>query len=799
MASETIEDMLNNLKKTGNAIQLDNIDLLWDIPNQFVNSIEMLLIIQTKTSSIPFIPDFIEEPIYTALGINLEQAKLIQESNNILLQLHISIIKYCVQQYTIASYIKNMMDTIILQIPETDMSGLMDFITNYKAGENIQKGGQLLTNKLIPMLFMIMCLIQIVIPSEVDSKSLQSISSDNLSQFQKGMISFSADTLGQQLLNKPEITSGPVDMNTVVVGYDKEIKDATSGFIGSALSFFKTPEDGQAVLQNTVQMFNTESRNFSRGVEKSCIDLMTMAKDQDVFAKWEDIDSLEETNDKLEELARTVIEKDNEFNSDFVSNAVGAITSVVAVPFTGDTATPVAYIANIGSVLWESVRSTKTVTEQTKEVLKPPPSQLSETEKMELEEKMFAFSKLFCSYGYRLQLELKGTNINVIGDKIEYLRMTNIINALEKNIAAQKNKISIGYEQQNKNSIQILDSLHQRLDVLKGITYSLNDIVNFSFKNEMLHLARFSSPTNMGEFQTFLTNQLTNLNVMLTNLNRQFPKREADLQLQKKQVEEDVELNKLDADIAAFATDAAIAARQQEAELNAKQLHNWWISVATIGQSFVDVGLNVSVFGKENLGKTVTALTDFGLEGPLALIRSILKFINTMLKEFLLSPAGWVIIIGGLLCIQFMFGGVIGTIKIFKKGADIFLTILLGGIVFVYKLIKTPFGYIYKQIATIYVPNQNANGNNVLQIQDNNGAARRAAYDRIIEPGEEYDEDGDADYVDIERRRGMLGGGRRLKCGRRKTRKHKKKRTNKLNGRKRRQTKYRKGRRTKKR
>jgi hypothetical protein len=115
------------------------------------------------------------------------------------------------------------------------------------------------------------------------------------------------------------------------------------------------------------------------------------------------------------------------------------------------------------------------------------------------------------------------------------------------------------------------------------------------------------------------------------------------------------------------------------------------------------------------------------------------------------------------LYIQFAFGGVIGTIKIFKKGGEWFLAIIWGGIVFVYKLIKTPFGYIYKQIATIYVPNQNdalnPNGNNVLQIED-------------LPPN---------------------GGNRR------KTRKHKKKRTNKLNGRKKRQTKYRKGRRTKKR
>lgn len=809
---ETIEDMLNNLKKTSNAIQLDNIDPLWDIPNQFVNSIQMLLIILTKTSSIPFIPDFTEEPIYTDLGINLEQAKLIQESNNTLLQLHASIIKYCVQQYTIASYIKNMMDTIVLQIPETDMSGLIDFITNYKANKNIQKGGQLLTNKLIPMLFMIICLIQIVLPSKVeDTKSLQLTSSDNLAQFQKGMISSSLKNIAEQLFQTPEITSGPVNMNTLVIQYDKKTIDETSGLIGSVLSLFNTPEDGQAVLKKTVDDFNAESRNISSGVEEQCIDIMQIGYEHGVFTQLQDMDTLQETSDKLQAIGLAFIEKNNEFQSDIVSDVVGVITSAAVVPFTGDTVTPLAFLTDMGSVLWDVFQSGKTVTKQTKEVLNPPPSQLTETQKIELREKMFAYSKVYCSSGYNLQLNLDGTTINVIGDKIEYQQMINMINTLEANIAAQNTNLDLrGDDTQTQISINILDSLHQRLGVLKGITTSLEQIVNFSFKLKMTRFATYSSPTSMGEFQTFLTNQLTDLKKMLAKLKTQFPKREADLKLQKTQAEEDADLNMFEAETEAFQTAAAAAARQHDAEASARELGNWGIAVATIVQSWVDLGLNTSEFGRQNLGKTVKSIADLAGEPVKVLFNSLLEFVTNILKQLILSPAGLLAILGGLLYIQFAFGGVIGTIKIFKKGGEWFLAIIWGGIVFVYKLIKTPFGYIYKQIATIYVPNQNdalnpppplnPNGNNVLQIENRDPFMNRAAYDRIQEPGEDYD--GDIDYVQIEidrNRRGILGGGRRLKGGRRKTRKHKKKRTNKLNGRKRRQTKYRKGRRTKKR
>ena len=58
--TEEILLQLNKLKETGIATHLEPIDPLWDVPNQFVNSMETLLIILTKTSCIPVIPDYSE-------------------------------------------------------------------------------------------------------------------------------------------------------------------------------------------------------------------------------------------------------------------------------------------------------------------------------------------------------------------------------------------------------------------------------------------------------------------------------------------------------------------------------------------------------------------------------------------------------------------------------------------------------------------------------------------------------------------------------------------------------------------
>ena len=55
MSTETILSQLKMLEESGNAILLEPIDILWGIPNQFINSIENILIILVKTSSIPLI------------------------------------------------------------------------------------------------------------------------------------------------------------------------------------------------------------------------------------------------------------------------------------------------------------------------------------------------------------------------------------------------------------------------------------------------------------------------------------------------------------------------------------------------------------------------------------------------------------------------------------------------------------------------------------------------------------------------------------------------------------------------
>ena len=92
-------------------------------------------------------------------------------------------------------------------------------------------------------------------------------------------------------------------------------------------------------------------------------------------------------------------------------------------------------------------------------------------------------------------------------------------------------------------------------------------------------------------------------------------------------------------------------------------------------------------------------------------------------------------------------------------------TIVVGGFMFIYKLIQTPFGFIYKHIATLYVVPKN-----VPQIEEDTGL--EGAFERM-----------------------SIRGGKNKKH--KKTRKNKKRKTRKLKHGKRRQTKNRRKRPTK--
>jgi hypothetical protein len=209
----------------------------------------------------------------------------------------------------------------------------------------------------------------------------------------------------------------------------------------------------------------------------------------------------------------------------------------------------------------------------------------------------------------------------------------------------------------------------------------------------------------------YFNNQLKDLLNMLESVKKQFPKREEDLKQESLLVEAEKKLNETADALKLQETEANIASQQRQnaieqlvVEQKAQNVSASWIATETIGKSYVKLMTNATGFMGESLGNIVEAVGEAGLNVPLGAVKSLLDFINKILWLLVTNPAGWLLLGGGLMVFTFWFGGIMGVIRIFKKSGEIFVTITYGSIMFVYKLIKTPFGWIYRKQDVIVVP-----------------------------------------------------------------------------------------------
>jgi hypothetical protein len=783
MDDNIIDKLLQNLHESKNVIHVDDLDVTWDLNNLLVNSTESLSILLAKTSCLPLVPNFTEPVIYQTIGITQEQSNMVQEFNEQLISIHGIVEKYCVQQYVIQSIIKKMMDDIILNLPETDMTYLLDFIKTYHENKNNnliggQKGMHFIHfMKIVIYLFFIVCFVSpLSIDKQTDELSLIDTSKKTYSL---GLVQYSVEQFTQELMIRDPNTSGKMSVNNLVAKYDDNIKEELNTVFGLITDIFSKKELGNQRLQRIINDFNKDSRYFSREVEETCIELMVNSKEHGIFNDFTDIDTLKDTEKKIENIENLVKQQTDNIKQGILGSVTGAVISGVAATLTGDTVTPYTYIADAGSNIYDYISNTKKNIQEKKQTLTDQKSItenieetskiMSESEKLEFESKIFVFSKLYCSLGYNLQIGTSNNLIEIIGDKVPYTSMVNLITTLEKNLAFQITKLSTDkLDDTTKYTVMSLVSLQQRLSILKKITDSLYTIVNFSAKIQILKMESYSTPTTMGEFEEYLKDQLSKVKELLINLNKRFPLRETQLEEKKKNIEEDIELMSREANIQDMIQNATSYARQRSVERMSKENADWWLSTKTIGSSWIDLGLNSTMFVKEGLGKYTEAFTDLAAEGPLSVIKSIIKFLNKILYELFTNPAGWTLIMAGLSVISFMTGGITGTIRIFKQSGKLILTIAIGSFMFVYELIKTPFGFIYRNIGTLFLPSIEY------------GPSGKENYVRFIknqEEGEIYDPT-------------VTYGGKVRKY--KKTRKNKRDKTRKLKRGKRRYTRYRK-------
>ena len=320
---------------------------------------------------------------------------------------------------------------------------------------------------------------------------------------------------------------------------------------------------------------------------------------------------------------------------------------------------------------------------------------------IEFEEKLYVSSQLFCSYGYNLQIELTSeSTINIIGDVVPYMSIINFISTLDRNIAKKIEDLSINKSDQSnetKNTIKSLISIQERLEILKLISNALYSFIIYSGKKDIIKIDKFAKQTSIDEFKTLLNKQLEDFQLLLDDLNKKFP-------LQEQFISENKEIFKAESELNKQKQNITSTARQQEADITAKDTGEWWRSTETIALSWLNIGLNITSFSGNVGSNYIKEISRAILVKPISAATSILLETLTVVgSNILMSPSGISVIMAGILTMSFMFAGTTKTIRVFKYMGQTFVAISVGTFLFVWKLTKTPFGFIWTKISTLMV------------------------------------------------------------------------------------------------
>jgi hypothetical protein len=719
-----VDNVLEQLKKTQTAIHVENIDITWDINNQFVISLEMLEILLTKTSCLPLVPDFTAPDLVEKLGINNEQATIIQNLNSELIYIHGLLQKLILCEYVTSSIAKEMIDNTISSLPQTDISNLLEFIKNYNDSklDGIQTGGQAETLvKFFIFLLFFTCI-----------SSTSDINFDLVDPMRKtystGIVNYSPDQFTDELFLKPRITSGPVKVSGIIAEYDKEVDKEVRSLYGKISQFLQLsqPARGLEVLQEIATEFNKRSDNFSEQATKGCLELMVKCNDNKVFSQWTDIDSIDETQKKIQKLNEEVAEQVNNIQTEMTQDVTALAMSTAAATVLDPTTSLISvasYVSSLGVDLYRYLSVTNSLAEEKKKILEEQKTVIQQAEqtgpisileKTDFESKIYEFSRAYCSLGYNLKVVVENDTIKVDGDKVPYISMINLITTLDGNLQLQITNLAASAKKDEKETrltIAALMSLQQRLSILKKITESISYFVNRSAKISLMTTNDYPDANSIEQVKTFFNQQITDLNALLTRLNATFPIREQKieeniklLEDEKKLVEKAIDIKLLQEDIKDIKQNETAIITQRKTDRFIREGETVFNAAGTILQSWSDMGLNMTQGISDNLTKYTLAFTELAGAGPMALLDGILKFLNKVLFKLLVNPSFYAILMCGLLVLEFTIGGIKGKIRIFANATkQIFITIVTGPLVFVYKLIKTPFGYIWKQTATLKI------------------------------------------------------------------------------------------------
>lgn len=728
MATNNLKELINKISHGVPSTFLKDLDMTWNMPNLLVNSNNMLVVTLAKTTTLPIIQN--TDDIYSSLNVSpITEMHNINDQLNLL---HVLIQKYCVQQFTIGSLTHSLIDDIIDNFDEItdqrDIDALMNYVGNVmqKGGNITHKGGAVSLTVLINCIFIMILLLETsATGTNIETyDDLSLVTSSNIVNM--GTLQLDNDAFKKAVVDRNFSRSKSVNIEMALSVYDKKVEQEKNTIIGKLKSLISTIPGASDKLNDYINNFNEKSRMFSSDCEKQCVDIMIKSYENKVFENLRQIDDIATTEEKIKDLNSIQQQITSNAPREIFDAAMAAASSSVASVLTQDYGTPAALWLNLPYTVYNKLSTVSSIEKEKKDTLESAKRLvLTAEEKMEYNDKLFGFSKFYCQNSFNLKLDMQDGNINVIGDKIDYIWIIKLIDTLNKNIALQDAEIEASTTidpETKKASSQILQNISDRLGVLRTIVDAVsNMIVNYGVYSSLTKEVNPPTSRSLDNIKSYFDEQLSYLNTLLDKLyekqcsmsgedsdSRCLEIQERKLQEKRQLQEKKFYVQKIQNELASLEAFAENQQREFNANLTKTNLDALWIASRTQIQSYVDFGLNALIMGQtsvKRISREATKIVASPIAGILeGALGSILDVAGACVKMLLTTPGGL-----SLFAILILILGITGggwLFITFKWLGRKIIAICVGPFVFLYEAIKTGSGYILRPVSTFVVANE---------------------------------------------------------------------------------------------
>ena len=401
--------------------------------------------------------------------------------------------------------------------------------------------------------------------------------------------SFGTKDFALAVAEMPRMKTAQYDFDFAVTRWQPEKKQEIDQIFKDILKLMipawegsNEPKTGKDYIEEIIKNYNEKALNVANNAENTCLEVMKGIYREGGFSGVYDLNDVSKTLEQVNEaemlFKRAEEDRWQKNMENGAANTAGGImlgvgTAGLAGAAYGAPAGPggmaigglIGGLAGLGTSTWNHFMGTKHALRDYDDFKteirssQNPITQYDTKARHTILEKVYGASKVYCSYAFSSQIKLTESNsIEVYGTKLDYPDVHGLFSLLKENLSL---KIVTETDPSKKDRNELLDSLHQRLEILQTLNSKISDYSSIRAPRQLEDLRDSGQNSKtLTQINTYFTEQLGVLQKLASQAEESKPlEKERQIQGTK------ILLDSLEiAKIKAQAMDAQITISQQE-------------------------------------------------------------------------------------------------------------------------------------------------------------------------------------------------------------------------------------------